>query len=343
MAPNDSWGPLGNDYEEYYDGGLVWLCDDVGGLEHVSAAFFLLIFVLSVSGNGLVLIVLCSYEDLYRVTNVFIIHLLASDLLFTLTLPFWAVYNLSHWMFGDLGCKLLTWAYFTGVYTSLMLLTCMTVYRFVTVVIYRNTTLPQRRLIYAWAACIASWVTGCAASIRDGISSIAQEVGNGTGISTCEALLVTTEEKSLGYYLQVSLLFLLPLIIIILCYSAILRTILVSAIRIRYCTVLILFCIVVSFFICWAPYNLIIFLEAILELDCKDRQTFYVAYSVCRIVAYGHCCVNPALYMMQQSWRRHFCSLLHCWAGERGQRGTRGGRSMSTITRHPSVNAEVNV
>ncbi|CDQ89220.1 unnamed protein product [Oncorhynchus mykiss] len=88
--------------EDYGDKQLILLCDEVGGLEEVTAGCFLVIFLLSVTGNGLLLVALCRYEDLRRVTNMFILNLLISDLLFTLTLPFWAVYQLSHWMFGDL-------------------------------------------------------------------------------------------------------------------------------------------------------------------------------------------------------------------------------------------------
>uniref|UniRef100_A0A4W5LWN1 G-protein coupled receptors family 1 profile domain-containing protein n=1 Tax=Hucho hucho TaxID=62062 RepID=A0A4W5LWN1_9TELE len=253
--------------------------------------------------NGLLLVAMCRYEDLRRVTNMFILNLLTSDLLFTLTLPFWAVYQLSHWMFGDLACKLLTGAYFTGLYSSMMLLTSMTVYRCVIVVKSRWTAVPRRRLRYAWAACTASWVVSLAASVSDAISSQVQEVENGT--FTCEFSLGTTNEK-LGYYLQVSLLFVLPLIIIILCYSAILRTVLVTATRRRHRTVLVVFCIVVAFFVCWAPYNLIIFvLSVYTPVDCGVKQRLHVVFIVCRIVAYAHCFLNPALYMLSHSFRRH--------------------------------------
>ncbi|XP_029582514.1 chemokine XC receptor 1-like [Salmo trutta] len=350
MNLSESWKTMVNqtssvndsDYtdEGYDDKKYVKLCDKVGGLEEVTAGCFLVIFLLSVTGNGLLLVALCRYEDLRRVTNLFILNLLASDLLFTLTLPFWAVYYLSHWMFGDLACKLLTGAYFTGLYSSMMLLTSMTVYRCVIVVASRWTAVPRRRLRYALAACTASWVVSLAASLSDVIASQVQEVENGTRIFTCEVLPGTTDEE-LGYYLQVSLLFVLPLIIIILCYSAILRTVLVTATRRRHRTVLVIFCIVVAFFVCWAPYNLFMFVSSVYTpVDCVVKERLHVVHVVCRIVAYAHCFLNPALYMLSHSFRQHLWSLLCCLMGEeRGGQGGGGersvGHSMHHITSRP--------
>ncbi|XP_042164157.1 chemokine XC receptor 1 isoform X3 [Oncorhynchus tshawytscha] len=331
--------------EDYGDKQLILLGDEFGGLE-VTAGCFLVIFLLSVTGNGLLLVALCHYEDLRRVTNLFILNLLTSDLLFTLTLPFWAVYQLSHWMFGDLACKLLTGAYFTGLYSSMMLLTSMTVYRCVIVVASRWTVVPRRRLRYALAACTASWVVSLAASLSDVISSQVQEVENGTRIFICEVSPGTTDEE-LGYYLQVSLLFVLPLIIIILCYSAILRTVLVTATRRQHRTVLVVFCIVVAFIVCWAPYNLFIFVMSVYTpVDCGVKERLHVVYVVCRIVAYAHCFLNPALYMLSHSFRRHLWSLLCCLMREemvgQGGGGERSvGHSSSHVTPRPTGPAVV--
>ncbi|CAB1317924.1 unnamed protein product [Coregonus sp. 'balchen'] len=204
----------------------------------------------------------------------------------------------------------------------------------VTVVVSRWVAVPRRRLRFAWAACTASWVVSLAASLSDVISSRVQEVENGTRMFTCEVSPGTSDEEKLGYYLQVSLLFILPLIIIILCYSAILRTVLVTATRRRHRTVLVVFCIVVAFFVCWAPYNLTIFLLSVYT-DCEVTKRLYVVYVVCRILAYAHCFLNPALYMLSHSFRQHLWSLLCCLIGEeRGGQGGEGERSLGHSTSH---------
>ncbi|XP_028974729.2 chemokine XC receptor 1 isoform X2 [Esox lucius] len=334
--------PLNDSYQNYtdedYDGeGLVLLCEDINGLEPVTAAFFLIIFLFSVAGNVLMLVVLCRHGGRRRVTNLFILNLLTSDLLFTLTLPFWAVYNLSHWLFGDVACKLLTGVYFTGFYSSLLLLTSLTVDRFMTVVVNSWNAVPKWRLRCAWAACTASWVISFAASLHDVISAQVVEVHSENGIFNCEASTVPDEEERLGYYLQVSLLFLLPLTIIILCYSAILRKVLVTASRRPHRTILVVFLIVVAFFICWGPYNLVLFLQAMYKSDCDVRERLHVSYVVCRILAYAHCCVNPLLYLLSHSFRRHLWSLVCGGTGGEGQGEVRHGGEERSI-RHSLSN-----
>lgn len=142
--------------------------------------------------------------------------------------------------------------------------------------------------------------------------------------------------QQLGYHLQVFLLFVLPLIIIILCYSAILRTVLVTATRRRHRTVLVVFCIVVAFFVCWAPYNLFMFVSSVYTpVDCGVKERLHVVYVVCHIVAYAHCFLNPALYMLSHSFRRHLWSLLCCLMGEeRGGQAGGGERSVGYNMHH---------
>ncbi|KAK2885221.1 hypothetical protein Q8A67_016058 [Cirrhinus molitorella] len=67
--------------------------------------FFMMVVVLSCMGNILVLVILALYESLKSLTNVFILNLALSDLLFTSGLPFWASYYIWGWTLGESGCK----------------------------------------------------------------------------------------------------------------------------------------------------------------------------------------------------------------------------------------------
>ncbi|KAK2893168.1 hypothetical protein Q8A67_013156 [Cirrhinus molitorella] len=67
--------------------------------------FLMMVVVLSCMGNILVLVILALYESLKSLTNVFILNLALSDLLFTSGLPFWASYYIWGWTFGEAGCK----------------------------------------------------------------------------------------------------------------------------------------------------------------------------------------------------------------------------------------------
>ncbi|XP_075954417.1 chemokine XC receptor 1-like [Anarhichas minor] len=305
---------------------VVYLCDEMFDFNTFSGAFFILIFIFSVAANCLLLLVLVTHENLKDVTNLFILNLACSDLIFSFTLPFWAVYYLHHWVFGEFTCKLMTAVYIVGLYSSTVLLTAMTVDRFIIVVLHNWPINSVKRQRFAMVACVASWVIGTAASLRDAFKV---KVEHSDGISSCEDPSDDHDIK-LGYYLQVSLLFFLPLAIIVFCYSAILKTVLQAPNRKRYRTVVVVLCIVAAFFICWGPFNILLFIASFYEpKDCDATERLEIAYSICRILAYSHCCMNPLLLMHSQKLRRHLLDLLCCKKAKKKNREIDIGQSAS--------------
>ncbi|CAK6957722.1 chemokine XC receptor 1-like [Scomber scombrus] len=287
-------------------GEVEYLCD-LMDFSTVNAAFFIVIFIISVTGNSLLLVVLVCYENLKNATNLFVLNLACSDLLFTFTLPFWAVDHLHHWVFGDLACKFLTAAYYVGLYSSTILLTAITVDRFITVVLNKWPRKPVRERC-AVGVCAAAWIISVAASLSDAIKVKESKIDDEELICESDDL-----DVNLSYYLQVSLLFFLPLAIIIFCYSAILKTVLQFSNRKRLRTVVVVLCIVAAFFICWGPHHVLLFVETLYEPErCDAKESWNIAYNICRLLAYSHCCMNPLLYMLSQNLRRHLLNFLHC-------------------------------
>ncbi|XP_074545316.1 chemokine XC receptor 1-like [Halichoeres trimaculatus] len=311
---------------------VVYLCPETFNFSTLSGAFFILIFIFSLMCNALLLFVLVIYENLKNVTNLFILNLACSDLIFTLMLPFWAVYHLHHWIFGDFACKFKIAAYYTSLYSSVILLTAMTVDRFITVVLYNSANNParrRRRQRCAVVSCAAAWIISIAASISEAME--VEVVPHWNGDLMCETASNSTS-VNMGYYLQVSLLFFLPFAIIVFCYSAILRTVLQASNRKRYRTVVVVLCIVIAFFICWGPYHILFFIYSFYQpKGCVESDRFYIAYSICRIFAYSHCCMNPLLYMLSQKLRRHLMQLLHCNKDTKNNMEQSNGYSTSAI------------
>ncbi|XP_049889116.1 chemokine XC receptor 1-like [Epinephelus moara] len=310
----------------YVDDGVVYLCEDLFNFDTISGAFFVLIFILSVTGNCLLLCVLAMYENLKTVTNLFVLNLACSDLIFTVTLPFWAVHLLHHWIFGEVACKILTAFYIIGLYSSILVLTAMTVDRFITVVLHKWPSNRVRRQRCAVVACAAAWVISIAASVSDAIK--VKVVMFWDDLYTCKDISGSSDVK-LGYYLQVSLLFFLPFAIIVFCYSAILKTVLQASNRRRHRTLVVVLCIVAAFFICWGPYHILLFIESLYEpKGCKAEEHLNNAYHICRILAFSHCCMNPLLYMLSQKLRRHLLDLLCCMTARRRHRERGTGSSV---------------
>ncbi|XP_076600299.1 chemokine XC receptor 1-like isoform X2 [Chaetodon auriga] len=309
-------------------GDVVYYCDEMFDFETISGAIFIVIFIFSLIGNVLLLCVLVIDKNLKNVTSLFILNLAVSDLVFTVTLPFWAVYYLHHWVFGDFACKFITAAYIVGLYSSVILLTAMTVDRFVTVVL-QNWPSNHVRQRCAAGACAAAWVISIAASVSDAIKVKVETHWN--DLSKCEDPS-DGSDVNVGYYLQVSLLFFLPFAIIVFCYSAILKTVLQTSNRKKHRTVVAIFCIVTAFFICWGPYNILLVIQSLYDpIGCYAIECLYTAHAICRILAFSHCCMNPLLYMLSERSRKHLGQLLHCKNARRKNRERTNGQSTSVI------------
>lgn len=310
---------------------LEYVCEWIN-FDTISGAIFILIFIFGLIGNILVVCVIFIYEKMKNATNLFILNLACSDLVFTFTLPFWAVYYLHHWVFGDFVCKLVTAANFLGLYSSIILLTAMTVDRFITVVLNTWPSSQLKRERCAIAACAAAWVISIGAAVSDAVKvQVDVKIDWDMNFSTCEAISDISDVQ-LGYYLQVSLLFFLPFAIIVFCYSAILKTILQASNRKRYRTIVVMFSIIAVFFICWGPYNILIFIQAFYEpRGCYAKEHMFIAHSIFRILAFSHCCMNPVLYMLSQKLRRHLLQLLRCQNAQKKSTDRGIGQNTSVI------------
>ncbi|KAG6921787.1 G protein-coupled receptor 33, partial [Chelydra serpentina] len=118
---------------------------------HLAAAALLLpTFLVGVVGNGLYLWVL-GLKMRRTVTTLWFLHLVSCYLLFTLLIPFFAVYVLMgfHWGFGTAMCKLLNTCISVGMFTSVFLLTLISLDRYTLThhpIWYRHhRTLPRAR------------------------------------------------------------------------------------------------------------------------------------------------------------------------------------------------------
>uniref|UniRef100_A0A8C2D723 G-protein coupled receptors family 1 profile domain-containing protein n=1 Tax=Cyprinus carpio TaxID=7962 RepID=A0A8C2D723_CYPCA len=245
----------------------------------ITGVCYATIFCLSILGNGFLVCALTCYEGLNGATNLFMFCLALFDLLFTLTLPFWCVELLHHWVFGDVACKIMTGAYFVGIYGSIILLTAMTLDRFVAVVVRSYWLTRSQRLKFSKVACIGTWIISLIACRRDITAA-------NINAYSCESTIMYDEK--VVYYAQFIMLFVVPFAIIAFCYTKILLTLMSMSTRQKCRTVILVLCIVIAFFICWGPYHIII---------------LHVAFIICRILAFSHCCMNPALYILRGKYR----------------------------------------
>lgn len=279
--------------------------------------FYHINFLLSLLGNGLVLCIIYKYEKLNTVTNIFLLNLVISDLLFASSLPFWATYHSSEWIFGAAMCKIVGSMYFIGFYSSVLFLTLMTFDRYLAVV-HAVTAARSRRKLYACVSSVVVWFVSVMASIKELV--LYDVWKHNTDGYMCEetGYSDTTMKKwqLMGYYQQFLIFFLIPLLMLLYCYTRITVRIMSTRMREKCRAIKLIFVIIFTFFICWTPYNIVILLRA-LQLSkahkgsekCSDSLDY--ALYVTRNVAYLYCCVSPVFYtFVGKKFQSHFRKLL---------------------------------
>ncbi len=263
--------------------------------------FFTAVVVLSCIGNILVLVILALYKSLKSMTNIFILNLAVSDLLFTFGLPFWASYYIWGWTFGEDGCKAVKFFFYVGFYSSVLFLTLMTVQRYMAVV----------HPLSDWERCRGLSVSPFIVWILSGtvalLGSHHSKVMIESDSQYCE--YGSVEWKSSIAYFQ-NAFFFIAFVIMGYCYGSMLRSITKSRTNKRLKTVRLTFFIVLVFFIGWAPYNIVMFLKSLTIhpfTDCEVSIRLDYAYYASRMLAFSHCCINPAILVFVDV---RFCNTL---------------------------------
>ncbi|XP_027146325.1 chemokine (C motif) receptor 1a, duplicate 1 isoform X2 [Larimichthys crocea] len=281
---NDSSNESQHDYDTDYEDEVCEKGEVARFTSIVIPIFFSVVIILSIIGNVLVLVILALYENLKSLTNIFILNLAISDLVFTTGLPFWAIYHIWGWLFSETLCKIVSFVFFTGFYSSILFLTIMTVYRYLAVV-HPLSGLNTHNINIGIFFSFLLWMISIGAAM-----------------------------PSLLYSSIVSI----PLKVMAFCYIRILRRIRKTRSHTKNRAVKLVFCIVAVFFLGWVPYNVLIFLRNLADNvvppfdKCEISIQIDYAYYVSRLIAFSHCCLNPVFYaFVGVKFRRHLKSMLH--------------------------------
>ncbi|XP_019936450.2 chemokine (C motif) receptor 1a, duplicate 1 [Paralichthys olivaceus] len=280
----------------------------------VIPVYFSVVITLSLTGNILVLVILALYENLKSLTNIFILNLAISDLVFTTGLPFWAIYHIWGWLFSEILCKIVTFVFFTGFYSSILFLTIMTIYRYLAVV-HPLSDLKMQKLSTGISLSLLMWIISIGAALPSLLySSVISIPHKDTHSLGCEC------ESTLWKIITISqqnIFFLVAFVVMGFCYIRILVKITQTRSHTRNRAVKLVFCIVAVFFIGWVPYNVVIFLRTLADNlvepfeDCEVSIQLDYAFHVCRLIAFSHCCLNPVFYaFVGVKFRSHLKSML---------------------------------
>ncbi|KAM5314095.1 C-X-C chemokine receptor type 6 isoform 2-T3 [Glossophaga mutica] len=250
---------------------------------------YVAVFVCGLVGNSLVLVTYIFYQKRRSLTDVFLMNLPLADLVFVCTLPFWTYASIHEWVFGNAMCKILLGIYTLNFYTSMLILVCITVDRFMAVVqaitAYNEKT---RRMSWAKAICLSVWVVSLLLSLPQIIYGDVHHLD--------KRICYHREEISITVLaIQMTLGFFLPLHVMIVCYSVIIKTLLHARGFHKHKSLKIIFLVVALFLVTQTPFNLVKLIRST-SWEYHSMTSFQYAVVVTEAVAYLRTCLNPVLY-----------------------------------------------
>ncbi|CAJ1078801.1 C-X-C chemokine receptor type 1 [Xyrichtys novacula] len=278
---------------------------------------YIVVFVLSLVGNSVVVYVVCYMKKGKSSTDIYLMHLAIADLLFTLTLPFWAVYTHSGWIFGTFTCKLLSGFQEASVYSGVFLLACISVERHFAIVRATRAMSPYRLLVKV--VCCVVWLVA-------GVLSLPVAIQRESWLATEHGEYICYEnpkgESSHKWRVSIRILrhtvgFFLPLLVMAVCYGWTMLTLCHARNQQKHKAMRVILAVVLAFVLCWLPYNVTVLIDTLMKGDtikvetCQMRYTVEAVFNVTQVLAFTHCAVNPVLYaFIGQKFRNELLSAL---------------------------------
>ncbi|XP_023677766.1 C-X-C chemokine receptor type 4-like [Paramormyrops kingsleyae] len=260
-----------------------------------------IIFLLGIIGNGLVVVVMGYQKKSRTMTDKYRLHLSVADLLFVLTLPFWAVDAASSWYFGSFLCVTVHMIYTVNLYSSVLILAFISLDRYLAVVHATNSQTP-RKILVEKVIYVGVWLPAALLTVPDLMFAKSQDMDSRVICDRVYPLETLTTWMAAFHFQHILVGFVLPGLIILTCYCIIIcklsRGSKVQQKRKALKTTVIL---IVCFFGCWLPYCTGIFVDALVLLkviphSCDLDESLAKWIPITEALAYFHCCLNPILY-----------------------------------------------
>ncbi|XP_053738263.1 atypical chemokine receptor 4-like [Synchiropus splendidus] len=276
---------------------------------------YTLCLLVGIAGNALVVVVYGVHKRLRSMSDAFVTQLAAADLMLLFTLPFRAAAAARGWELGEVVCKTLSACYTINFACCMLLLACISLDRCRVVACEHGQLLWRtfsRR--HCWKISTAVWATAFALGVPDLVLS---KVIRSSNRSVCLPVYpVSGELEVFLESIEVLLGFLIPLLVMVLCYWKVGRALKEAtggdknrkAFRI-------LLIVVGVFVVTQLPYNILKFYRAMdsvyaLVTHCESSKALDHATEVTESLALTHCCLNPLLYaVMGSSFWQHLLTV----------------------------------
>nr|XP_046262944.1 cysteinyl leukotriene receptor 1 [Scatophagus argus]XP_046262945.1 cysteinyl leukotriene receptor 1 [Scatophagus argus] len=287
----------------------------------VYSTSYSIITVFGLAGNGFALALLIRTCCQSSPFHVYMVNLAVSDLLCVMTLPLRVLYYVKkgQWNYGDFLCRISSYSLYVNLYCSIYFMAAMSITRFLAIVFpVQNMWLVTENR--ARLVCAGIWVFICLSSSPFLMSG--QLVDPITNKTKCFEPPNDQGAHRLLVLNNVSLVlgFVLPFLVILLCYAGIVRALLsrnhasrrqrgtdTRAIRM-------IVIVLLTFLISFMPYHVqrTIHLSVLSRADttCSERVAMQKSVVVTLCLAAANSCFDPLLYFFSgEGFRNRLSSL----------------------------------
>ncbi|KAM9363570.1 C-C chemokine receptor type 7 [Symphorus nematophorus] len=276
--------------------------------------FYSIICFLGLAGNLLVILTFFYFKRLKTMTDVYLLNLSFADLLFALSLPFWAANSMAKWVLGLVVCKAMHTIYKVSFYSSMFLLCFISVDRYFAIAKAVSAHRHRSQAMFlSKVSSVVIWVMAFIFSIPEMKYTTINNDTCTPYSSNSDKLRVTIQTS------QIVLAFALPLLVMSICYSSIVQTLCQARNFERNKAIKVILAVVAVFLVSQVPYNVVLFWHTVLTAhggtdDCNYENNLLYATDVTQGMAFLRCCLNPFVYaFIGVKFRHDLLKLLKDW------------------------------
>lgn len=271
--------------------------EEVDGGVAVACVILALSFLVGAPGNLLVIWTILRHIKQRSHTVVLILHLAAADLLVLITLPVW-IYSLADkWVFGEELCKTLVYVINVCMYSSIFLITLMSMERYLAIchpflmMRLKIKTIMSRLLVLVW---LLAFLLGVP-------TLLTQTSDKSNGTEQCLSKEFSSETEEIIFLCLETLVgFVIPFIVLSICYYLVAVQLKKMSFNSKQRSMVLVHAVVIAFALCWLPYhiinitNVICSLQSGTENECVPTSIVFGSGALVFISS----SVNPVLYAL---------------------------------------------
>lgn len=290
--------------------------------KHLFPPFYSILFIISIPANCASLYIAICQVKKKNELGVYLLNLSIADLLYTLSLPLWIHYALQsdNWVLPQNLCNFSTFLKFLNYYTSSGFLACISIDRYLAVVHPLKFHYFRTRR-WAWIVSAFVWAFEIISNFKilrykDVYSQHAHNNTNSNHSTCYDTYPLKNWQAELNYY-RFCVGYAVPFVIIVFCYQKIYRAVKhnrATEDRDKKKINHLLLSIILTFFVCFTPYHVVLLIRSIFEQDkCDFAQKMFYPYRITTLVTSLNCIADPILYcFVSETGRTDIWNVVKC-------------------------------